>query len=151
EIGPSLPEMVSFCVENQVSRLDMRTVGGKNLMGMTLDEVKAIKRSLSLAGIEVPTFVSPVLKWNAPGKQPEGGKTVDFAFDPKECPAAEPLLHAFEVAAALGAGHIRVFSYLRYDGYRPLDLVPEISRLLSLAERYNVIVEMENEPVCNIG
>ncbi len=151
EIGPSLPEMISFCVENKVSRLDMRTVGGRNLLGMELDEVRALKRSLALAGIEVPTFVSPLLKWPAPGKQPAGGKTVDFAFDPGQCPAPDPLKHAFEVAAALGAGHIRVFSYLRYDGYRPEDLMLEVSRLLSLAERYDVIVEMENEPVCNIG
>ena len=29
EIGPSLPEMISFCAENGVRRLDMRTVDGK--------------------------------------------------------------------------------------------------------------------------
>ena len=32
EIGPSLPEMISFCAENRVTRLDMRTVDGRNLM-----------------------------------------------------------------------------------------------------------------------
>ena len=36
EIGPSLPEMISFCAEHQVSRLDMRTVDGRNLFGGTL-------------------------------------------------------------------------------------------------------------------
>src|SRR5437763_1613584 len=39
EIGPSLSEMISFCGENDVHRLDMRTVEGKNLLGMTLGEV----------------------------------------------------------------------------------------------------------------
>jgi len=29
EIGPSLAEMISFCAEHDVRRLDMRTVGGR--------------------------------------------------------------------------------------------------------------------------
>lgn len=151
EIGPSLREMLSFCTEQKVRRLDMRTVDGRNLLGMSLDEVRAIKATLEKAGVEVPTFVSPVLKWTAPGKAPAGGGKVDFAFDPAQCPAADPLAHAFVVASALGARRMRVFSYLRYPGYTPLDLMPAIDRLLELARRHDVIVEMENEPVCNVG
>jgi sugar phosphate isomerase/epimerase len=150
EIGPSLPEMLSFCTENDVHRLDMRTVDGRNLLGMTLDEVGAIARQLQAAGITVPTFVSPVLKWPAPGKAPAGGK-VDFAFDPATCPTDDPLAHAFDVAAALGASKIRVFSHLRYPGYRPEDLAVPVRRLIDLAERFEITAEMENEPVCNIG
>ena len=74
EIGPSLPEMISFCAEHGVSRLDMRTVDGRNLLGMDLAEVAAIKRTLAAAGIEIPTFVSPLLKWPAPDRAPAGGK-----------------------------------------------------------------------------
>jgi len=150
EIGPSLDEMISFSVENDIRRLDMRTVGGRNLLGMALEEVHAINRKLDNAGIEVPTFVSPVLKWPAPGKAPSGDK-VDFAFDPKQCPSDDPLAHAFDVAAALGASRMRVFSHLRYPGYRPQDLKPAVDRLLRLAERRGLILEMENEPVCNVG
>ena len=150
EIGPSLEEMISFCAENRVHRLDMRTVDGKNLLGMKLEEARRVKRELDRAGIDIPTFVSPLLKWAAPGRQRAGGK-VDFAFDPLECPAADPSIHAFEVAGVLGARRIRIFSYLRYDGYRPIDLKPDIDRLLGLAERHDMILEMENEPVCNVG
>jgi sugar phosphate isomerase/epimerase len=150
EIGPSLPEMLSFCRENDVLRLDMRTVDGRNLLGMTLDEVGAIALTLKDAGLTGPTFVSPVLKWPAPGKAPAGGK-VDFAFDPATCPTDDPLAHAFDVAAALGASKIRVFSHLRYPGYRPEDLAAPMRRLIDLAERFEITVEMENEPVCNIG
>ena len=66
EIGPSLTSMISFCAEHQIRRLDMRTVDGRNLLGMKLDEVNEIARRLKDAGITVPTFVSPVLKWPAP-------------------------------------------------------------------------------------
>lgn len=150
EIGPSLAEMLSFCAEHDVRRLDMRTVGGRNLLGMTLDEVAAIAGQLKAAGIAVPTFVSPVLKWPAPGKVPAGGK-VDFAFDPSTCPSEDPLAHAFDVAAALGATKMRVFSFLRYPGFKPDDLTAPIGRLVELAGRFDIAIEMENEPVCNIG
>src|SRR3954452_1193046 len=150
EIGPSLAEMLSFCTENDVHRLDMRTVDGRNLLGMTLEEVDAITRQLKAAGITVPTFVSPVLKWPAPGKAPAGGK-VDFAFDPASCPTDDPLAHAFDVAMILGASKIRVFSFLRYPGFKPEDLEAPGGRLGDLAERFDVTVEIENEPVCNIG
>jgi sugar phosphate isomerase/epimerase len=128
----------------------MRTVDGRNLLGMTLDEVDAIGRQLKTAGISVPTFVSPVLKWPAPGKAPAGGK-VDFAFDPSTCPTDDPLAHAFDIATILGASKIRVFTYLRYPGFEPDDLLAPMGRLVDLAERYDTTVEVENEPVCNIG
>jgi sugar phosphate isomerase/epimerase len=150
EIGPSLPEMVSFCAENGVRRLDMRTVDGRNLLGMGLAEVDAIGRQLKAAGITVPTFVSPVLKWPAPGQLPAGGK-VDFAFDPATCPTEDPLAHAFDIATVLGATKIRVFSFLRYPGFKPDDLEAAMGRLADLAERHDTMVEIENEPVCNIG
>lgn len=150
EIGPSVTEMLSFCDEHKVRRLDMRTVDGRNLLGMTLDEVDAIGRQLKSAGITVPTFVSPVLKWVAPGKAPAGGK-VDFAFDPSTCPADDPLAHAFDVATVLGAPKIRVFTFLRYPGFKPDDLLTPMDRLVDLAVRHDATVEVENEPVCNIG
>ena len=150
EIGPSLEEMISFCAENDVRRLDMRTVGGRNLLGMPLDEVATIARTIEKAGLSVPTFVSPVLKWPMPGKEPAGGK-VDFAFDPATCPADDPLAHAFDVAIVLKARKLRVFTHLRYPGYRPSDLAPQFERLADLANNYSVDLEIENEPVCNVG
>ena len=150
EIGPSLDEMISFCNEHEVRRLDMRTVDGKNLLGMSLEEASVIARKIEAAGLSVPTFVSPLLKWAAPNKGTEGGK-VDFAFDPSDCPADDPLVHAFDMATVLGAERIRVFSHLRYPGYKPTDLIGRFERLADLGLTYSVAVEIENEPVCNIG
>ena len=150
EIGPTLDEMISFCAENDVRRLDMRTVGGRNLMGMKLDEVAGIARTLEKAGLSIPTFVSPVLKWARPGKEAAGGK-VDFAFDPATCPSDDPLAYAFDVAIVLKARKLRVFTHLRYPGYQPFDLVPPFERLTDLAAGYSVDLEVENEPVCNVG
>lgn len=151
EIGPSLDEMISFCQEHEVRRLDMRTVGGRNLLSMTLEEASSIARTIEKAGLQVPTFVSPLLKWPAEGKGTEDGGKVDFAFDPKDCPADDPLVHAFDLAIMLGASRIRVFSHLRYPGYKPQDLFGRFERLIDLAATYSVTVELENEPVCNVA
>lgn len=150
EIGPSLDEMISFCTEHQVRRLDMRTVEGRNLLGMSLEEGGSIARRIEAAGLSVPTLVSPLLKWPAPGKEAATAK-VDFAFDPADCPADDPLVHAFDMATVLGAERIRVFSHLRYPGYKPADLIGRFERLADLSLTYSVTVEIENEPVCNIG
>lgn len=150
EIGPSLPEMISFCAQHGVSRLDMRTVDGRNLLAMTLGEVAAIGDMLASAGIKVPAVVSPLLKWPAPDKIGPGGP-VDFAFDPAQCPRQDVLAHAFDVATVLGASRVRVFSHLRYPGFAPRDLHHTLYRLIDIAAGHDAIVELENEPVCNLG
>jgi sugar phosphate isomerase/epimerase len=151
EIGPTLDEMISFCAENHLKRLDMRTVEGRNIMSMSIEEAGQISARLESAGIFVPTFVSPLMKWALPDKTLTGGGKVDFAFDPNDCPADEPFAHAFDLAVALGASRIRVFSYLRYEGYQPEDLLATSERLYDLCGRWGMTAEMETEPVCNIG
>jgi sugar phosphate isomerase/epimerase len=98
----------------------------------------------------VPTFVSPVLKWPAPGKGAKGGK-VDFAFDPASCPAQDPIQHAFDIALMLGATRLRIFSWLAYEDYTPADLAEPLDTLCTFADEYGVDLQMENEPVCNVA
>jgi sugar phosphate isomerase/epimerase len=152
EIGPSLEEMISFAHEHGLKRLDMRTVGGRNLLGMSKEEIINISRTLEKAGLTVPTFVSPLFKWPAAGKSPAAGK-VDFAFDPKQCPAEDVIDHAIEIAVILGAPHMRIFSYLRHNRFQPGDLKDgkDFTKLMSLASHYDISIQLENEPVCNIG
>jgi sugar phosphate isomerase/epimerase len=153
EIGPSLDEMISFAHEHGLKRLDMRTVDGRNLLGMKKDEVIGISRTLEKAGISVPTFVSPMFKWPAPGKTTTAGK-VDFAFNPVDCPVEAMVEYAMQIAVILGAEHMRIFSYLRYDDFRPWhmrELNDDFTKLLGLAGHYDVTLQLENEPVCNVG
>jgi sugar phosphate isomerase/epimerase len=154
EIGPSLDEMISFAHEHGLQRLDMRTVGGRSLLSMKIEEVIHISRTLEKAGITVPAFVSPAFKWKAPGKPAGSGGKVDFAFDPKECPVEDWVAHAMQIAVILGAPHMRIFSYLRYGGFRPVDLgrlTDHLNKLLGLAGHYDITLQLENEPVCNVG
>jgi sugar phosphate isomerase/epimerase len=149
EVGGSLDDMIRFCGEHGLSRLELRTVGGRNLLGMTLDEVRPIARKVVDAGLGVPCFVSPILKWAMPGKTAAGGK-VDFAFDPASCPAPDPMRHAFEIARLLGAPRMRIFSWLDFAGWSFDDLAEPYARLCALAEAYDVDLLVENEPVCTV-
>lgn len=150
EIGPTLDEMLSFCAEEGVRRLEIRTVQGRNLLGMALPEIERIAARVRAAGLDIPTFVSPVLKWPAPGRAPRVGR-VDFAFDPAQCPSPDPIAYAFDVSRALGARRLRIFSHLTYDGYAPSDLAPQLDRLCALAETHDMSLQLENEPVCNVA
>lgn len=153
EIGPTLDEMIAFAHEHDLKRLDMRTVAGRNLLAMTTEEVIHISRTLEKAGLTVTAFVSPLFKWQAPGKAPPSGP-VDFAFDPSQCPVEDWVAHAIQIAVILGAPHMRIFSYLRYPGFRPTDLYKiggHLGKLLGLASHYDISLQLENEPVCNLG
>jgi sugar phosphate isomerase/epimerase len=150
EIGPSLDEMISFAHEHDLKRLDMRTVGGRNLLSMRTDEVIDISRKLEKAGLTVPAFVSPLFKWKAPGKW-AGRSQVDFAFNPSQCPEEDFLGHAMQIAVILGAPHLRIFSYLRYPRFRHTDLTGGLARLFGLAAEFDISLQLENEPVCNVG
>src|SRR5260370_42691542 len=96
EIGPSLEEMISFAHEHGLKRLDMRTVGGRNLLGMPKEEIIRVSRALEKAGVTVPTFGSPLFKWPAAGKPATAG-TGEFAFDPKQGPAGRCVHHAIQI------------------------------------------------------
>jgi sugar phosphate isomerase/epimerase len=79
---------------------------------------------------------------------------VDFAFDPRQCPVEDWAGHAIQIAVILGAPHMRIFSYLRYGGFVPFDLWSiddNLRRLLGPANHYDITLQLENEPVCNIG
>jgi hypothetical protein len=48
---------------------------------------------------------------------------------------------------------MRIFSYLRHRRFRPSDLTDgkAFNKLMSLASHYDISIQLENEPVCNIG
>jgi sugar phosphate isomerase/epimerase len=155
EIGSSLDEMISFAHEHGLTRLDMRTVGGRNLLAMKTEEVIQISRTLENAGIMVPAFVSPLFKWQAPRVRTTSSRAkVDFAFEPSDCPVEDWVAQAMQIAVILGAPHMRIFSYLRYGGFHPVDffgVTNDLNKLLGLAGHYDITLQLENEPVCNVG
>ena len=154
EIGPSLDEMISFAHEHglQAPRHAHRRRAQPPRhedRGGHPDQPDAGEGRDHRAGLRVAAF-----KWKAPGKSTSTDGKVDFAFDPKQCPVEDWVAHAMQIAVILGAPHMRIFSYLRYGGFQPADLgklTDHLTKLLGLAGHYDITLQLENEPVCNVG
>jgi sugar phosphate isomerase/epimerase len=149
EVSPRLEEGIAFALEEGLPVVDVRSAGGVNFLSLDQAAQKAAARQIRDAGLKVGCFATPLLKWSPPGKTART-KGDQFGFDAQGRSNQELYRDAFEAAAIFGTRNVRVFTFLTYDGFEPRDLEQELSQLLRLAERYDAVVHVENEPVCNI-
>lgn len=149
EVSPRLEDGIVFALEEGVSIVDVRSIGGVNFLSLDPVAQKAAARQIRDAGLKVGCFATPLLKWSPPGKT---AKTVgdQFGFDAKGRSNAELYRDAFEAASILGARDLRIFTFLTYDGFAVSDLQRDLDQLLRLAERHDAVLHVENEPVCNV-
>ena len=86
---------------------------------MKKEEVIAISRRLEKAGLTVRAFVSPMFQIGGhPANPVAPARSISRSIQ-GSCPAENLVDHAMEIAVILGAPHMRIFSYLRYPGFRP--------------------------------
>ena len=98
EIGPSLPEMLSFCTEQKVRRLDMRTVDGRNL----LDPAEAVAAGFTaLLVVRVLTVVDDnLIRWLTIGLGKHAAGAAGTAI---VLTIAAACVHGLGMAAGLGS------------------------------------------------
>jgi len=150
EISGDLEAALRFAAEEDLGTVDVRSVGGVNFLSLGPDGQKAVARRIRDAGLKVGCLATPLLKWPAPGRA-AADMGDQFGFDPAGRTVGELYEDAFRAAELLGARNLRIFSLLRYDGFRLDDLAAEYDALLRLAERHDATLHVENEPVCNIA
>lgn len=149
ELRAPLAATIAFAQENGVSALEMRSIEGRNFLALSPDEQKDAARQIADAGIEVVGLASPLLKWTAPGRS--AGRLGDqFGFEIGSRSLGEIARLAADAAHRLGTRNVRIFSFLAYEGFKLADLGPALDELLAVAEREDLILHVENEPVCNI-
>lgn len=149
EVSPVLAEGLAMAVEEGLSLVDVRSIGGVNFMSLDAADQRAAARQIRDAGLAVNTLASPLLKWPAPG-QSAADMGDQFGFDTRGRTHQQLYEDAFRCADLLGARNVRVFSLLRYDGFRMAALDASYEALLRLAERHDVTLHVENESVCNL-
>jgi sugar phosphate isomerase/epimerase len=149
EVSPSLDQGLAFAREEGVGTIDLRVIDGRNVLALSRSELAEATQRVRSAGLAVSCICTPLLKWSPPGK-PSKSQGDQFGFELGERAPRDVYLQAFEAAEILGARSLRVFSYLTYDGYRVDDLRPAMDDLLTLAEKFDMVVHVENEGVCNI-
>lgn len=149
EVSPDLDVALRFAASEGLSTVDVRSVGGVNVLSLERARQTAIARDIRAAGFRVGCFATPLLKWPARGRASDAAGD-QFGFDARGRTTAELYDDAFAAAEILGTRNLRIFSLLTYDGFKLADLEADFGALLARAEKYDMVVHAENEPVCNI-
>lgn len=149
ELKAPLEETIAFAKANDVSAVEIRSIEGRNFLDLLPVEQKEVARQLADGGLVVVGLASPLLKWAASGHE-AGNKGDQFGFDIGDRSISNIAHLAAEAAHTLGTRNVRIFSYLTHEGFRLRDLAPAIEELLRIAEREDLVLHVENEPVCNV-
>ena len=129
EANPSLAGQIKAMQRNGITLTELRSVAGKNVKDLTLEEAAQIKEMLADAGISVWSVGSPLGK-------------VDISVDIDEY--LKVVEHVCELANVLGAKRIRMFSFFNaYD--QPEKVYEYLGRMVEVANRYDVMLCHENE------
>jgi sugar phosphate isomerase/epimerase len=150
EVSPSLDEGLAFARESGIATIDLRVIDGRNVLALSRGELADAARRVQAAGLSVSCICTPLLKWSPPGKTAQTAGD-QFGFELGDRAPRDVYAEAFAAAEILGARNLRVFSYLAYDDYRVDDLREPVEDLMTLAERFDMKVHVENEGVCNIA
>ena len=129
EASPSLAGQIDAMQRNGIGLTELRSVAGKNVKDLSLEEAKQIKEELDAAGIAVWSIGSPLGK-------------VDITVDMDEY--LKTVAHVCELANVLDAKRIRMFSF--FNAYGQSEKVYEyLHRMIEVADRYGVKLCHENE------
>ena len=135
EAGDSLDAQIAAMRRNSLQGIELRNVDGKNVSDLTVAEAKAIRARLEDAGLITWSAGSPIGKIGIE----------DEAFDAH----LDKLKDTLEVADALGAKNIRMFSFYIPKGQDPAawrgKVLDRVGRMLALAEGTGIALCHENE------
>ena len=150
EVAPDLSVGLAFAAGAGLTHVDIRSVGGINFLSFERPRQQQIAREIRDAGLEVGCFATPLLKWPAPGRE-SGNAGDQFGFDRRGRTTPQLYDDAMAAAEILGTRHLRIFSLLTFAGFKLADLEADYAALLVRAERHDMVLHAENEPVCNIA
>jgi sugar phosphate isomerase/epimerase len=155
EFSPDIAIAVRSMQQIGMTGAELRMVFGKNIIDLSDDELDRAIEIVRLAGMEIVSIASPLLKCVLPDAPEVDARFQQDMFAAKQTFADQPRLtaRAFEIANRTGARIIRVFSYWRtvqpevcFDR-----IVTALRDLADQAAKHNVIIGIENEHACNIA
>jgi sugar phosphate isomerase/epimerase len=149
ELHSTLDAGIAFAREEGLEAIEIRMIDDRNFLSLGPAEWLSASARIRAAGLTVDCLATPLLKWSPPGRA-AAAKGDQFAFDPGSRSLAEWARHAAEAAHTFGTRNLRIFSWLTYDGFNPHDLAEPLGVLLPLAEQEDLVLHLENEPVCNV-
>lgn len=134
EVSSDLKEQMDVLEAEGVKHIELRGVWGKNVKDLTEDEVTEIRSAISARGFGISAIASPI------GKM---GINDDFHVHLKS------FLRCVDIAKALGAKYIRIFSFYMPESEDPVkyraDVMGKLKILRDVARQERVVLAHENE------
>ncbi|QIN81550.1 TIM barrel protein [Rubrobacter tropicus] len=152
EISQDLAHALDVCEDLGVSTVELRAVGGENVVSQNEDSLTEMKSLLDARGIRVGGIASPLFKCHLDGSGEPGGAT-HFASPAARDEQWQVLERSFDVARLFDAPLVRAFSFWRVE--RPDEVREEVSEALAEAARRTeaagLTLGIENEHACNLA
>ncbi len=135
--------------------VEVRSIWDRNIVDLDDEQIRRMRRIADDAGIKIISIASPVFKCT----HPEGGP-IDRRFEQDAFHSAHQfddqpriLERSIQVAQALGAPLIRVFSFWRTMEPPRLfgRIVESLAAAVDRAARHGLRIGLENEHACNIA
>jgi 3-dehydroshikimate dehydratase len=134
EISPNLEEQLRVLDQENIRHLELRGVWGKNVVDLNDDEVKKIRRSLTMGGFGVSAIGSPI-----------GKIGIEEPFEPH----FEDFRRVLDTALTLESPYIRLFSFYIPEEEQPekyrSQVLDRLSAMLEAAQDSGVMLLHENE------
>ena len=135
EASPQIDGQIAALRRNGLQGLEIRNVDGQNVSDISLEKAREVHKKLTDAGLSVWSIGSPIGK-------------IDIQKDDFER-HLQKYLHTLEIARALGAEKLRMFSFYLPKGQDPApfrqQVIDRLSRMAELAQGSGVALCHENE------
>ena len=134
EASPLIAGQIAAMKRNGLNGLEIRNVDGQNVSDITVQKAAEVKKMLDDAGLQCWSIGSPI-----------GKIGVNDPFEPH----LDKLKNTLDVAGALNAGNIRMFSFYIPAGENPANwrnlVFDRMAKMLEIAGQYPVALCHENE------
>jgi L-ribulose-5-phosphate 3-epimerase len=152
EISQDLEHALEVCEELRIKTVELRAVGGANIVSHDRSSLERIKDILQEGGFGVCSISSPFLKCHIRGDGSPEGDT-HFADSASREEQWQVLERSIEVARLFEARLVRAFSFWRVDD--PTEVRAEVAEVLAEAVRWasaaGLKLGLENEHTCNVA
>ena len=155
EFSPDLETALEAMSQAEMTGVELRTIGGRNLIDFGNDEIDRVRASIARRGMTMVCLASPLLKSVLPEAPPLDPLVQRDMFGSSHGFEDEARLadRVLEIAERLGARIVRVFSY-----WRTVDpaachhrIVDALEGLSEKASARGLAIALENEHACNVG
>jgi len=154
EISDDLGVALKVMEDCDVEFGELRTVGGKNFVFWSDEEVDTYKGRITEAGVELIAAATPLFKWY---RNPDDAdvKHDSFGFNPRlsEEDKTAVIDRALLIADRLNIRRLRIFSGLgkAENAGKVFAQDPLLDYALQRADEYGIDLYLENEPVCIVS